>query len=237
MKRFGMLIVLTGVASLWSQSGQPSPQDPDKLIVRWRMQIMQDLQRRGLLSSRSRPTISKIDEVIDKLKPLLPEGTLRIDKVVDDAHKCMWRIHAESMVDETRDYKFIRVWQIQVEKWDDITAAAERMAEMLSTPAVYRHGPLMEGDSPGQLCYHYPDPAMPSEVFVRENVVVALHCSGPLDLRKTPYRSREDRRFVIPDRTSVPGRCTELTSELGLRIDRLIRDALDKRPDPRPKVK
>ena len=226
MKASRILLLLACAAGLSAQPkpiSQPGATDP--YMARWKAWIRQDLIQKHLVPSAGRPVLSDLKGVMDLLKPLLPDGKLLDDSVADDSQKSMRRIHIEALLDETTDYKFLRVWEVAVERWEHSSAAGERMGEMLSTPAVYRPGPR-KGDAPGQICYSVGDGRpWADEVFLRENVVVAIHCMAPVEVQKTPLKPGQDRRSVMPDRTSVPGLCVELGAELG-RIGEHIREAL-----------
>src|SRR5581483_962133 len=102
------------------------------------------------------------------------------------------RVHfqIETTVDETPQTRFVRILEIRLLLDSDGLTAQHRFALSLSTPAIFEAGPV-KGIEPGQLCYHVSDGFGASEIFLRNNVVVSIHCGGPYSLLKRPM-TRED---------------------------------------------
>jgi hypothetical protein len=227
VRTFGTTTALVLLVSAFGQSPTASTARPDpffaELKARHLAEIKQELARKGIVRSTERPLLSDVALVYNPLKPFLPAGRLTAYKFKDPTR--FSSVQIETPLDETANYRFLRVWDVSIERWGDAEAAEDRLAELLCVPAVFKPG-APQGTAPGQLCYRY----RTSEIFIRENVTVAIHCSGPIPLRKTPLGGGEDPRYVIPDRSSAPDLCAELTSDLGLRIDGLIRDHLGQAP-------
>jgi len=219
-------ILYCGVACGQSTNPGPAPEnEPDWLVTRWRARIAQDAAQKHITRSPQDPVLKDLAGLFEEIRPALPDG--RVNKQADVASKKALRLQVQTVLDETPNTRFVRALNLEVEKLEDSPAAQERLVIHLQTPAVYEGGPV-QGPEPGQLCYHSADSGRASEIFIRENLVVALHCIGPVTLPK-PQPGNTDPRRRISERTSVQGFCSEIVAPLALQIDRIIQNRLERR--------
>lgn len=223
----GLLCAAGALAQSAANTSVPADPFMEHLKARWRAQIRQDLAAKGIVRSVGSPTLPDVKGVVDRLMPFLPEGKRPARGFEGDTRNRYSRMHIETPLDETERTRFLRVWDIFISARRDSNAAEERAAELMCTPAIFKRGAL-QGAEPGQLCYSSTAGGGGSEIFIRENVVVRIHCRGPVTVPKIPRERGEDPRNALSERTGVPGLCPELASELGLRIDRLIQEELSK---------
>ena len=111
-----------------------------------------------------------------------------------------------------------------IDRGEGPAEAQQLAARLLSTPVPYHPGPI-HGEEPGQVCYHRSGFNSEHEIYVRNNVVVAVHCEGP-----TPLPKSGDARNYKAEKKSIAGDCTQLTQDLALRIDRMRQLELGKWP-------
>jgi len=189
----------------------------DWLINRWRGRIAQDLKRKHIVRSSDDPIVPTLETVFEGIKPLLPAGKISVDVPKSGAPRTLIRLYVYTILEETEKTRFKRDLEVTVEKWPNAPTVQDRLAEHLRTPAIYESGPV-QGKEPGDLCYHVNNMFGASEIYIRNNVIVALHCMGPTADRKLVGEPAERR--------DVDARCPSTVEVLGLQIDQLIRGAL-----------
>ena len=226
--RLTFLGALACTAYAWAQTtvarGETSA-GPDELELKWRARIAADLKARGVTLPSKGPKLLDLDPVWNTLRPFLPEGK-SFDRIARNGTAKSWKsVHVETLLDQTDKSQFLRVVDVLTERANDPAAAQELLARYLSTPVSYSAGPI-QGSEPGQLCYHLSggDLSFASEVYIRNNVVVALSCDGPI-----AHPKNRDMRHYKAEQTAVPGQCEQLVSDLALRIDGLIQGQLSER--------
>lgn len=212
-----------------AQSPLPSKsRPPDWLEAKWRTRIAQDLQRKGIVRSPEDLTVTDLQPAFNRLKPFLPEGKLILRQPKGDksgSPTTYIDLQVQTTLDETPQTRFVRPLDIIIEKWKDASEAQDRMALHLRTPSIYEAGPT-QGVEPGQLCYHASDGLGASEIYIRANVLVAIHCMEPTAIRKTPPRRGEDPRYVIGERTNISALCPSVVSDLGVHVDQFLLEGL-----------
>jgi hypothetical protein len=216
------------LAGAMAQSPLTKSQPPGWLEARWRTRIAQDLQRKGIVRSRSDPTLTDLRPAFYRLKSFLPEGKLIVGQPKADkagSPITYVELQVETTLDETPRTRFIRPLNIIIEKSKDASEAQDRMAQHLQTQAVYEAGPT-QGVEPGQLCYHISDGFGASEIFTRANVLVAIHCMVPTARRKIPFKPGDDPTSGIGERTNISALCPSLVSDLGVHIDQFLLEGL-----------
>lgn len=226
MKAIRLIFVFLCAACAWPQTLQKTPERetaPDWLESRWRARIAQDLARKGIVRSPQDPAVTDLEPILNGIKAALPQGKLVLASSTGSGPRRFIDLQLQTTLDETAKTRFVRVLDVRVEKWRDGGSIQERLMRHLRTPAVYETGPV-QGAEPGQLCYRMSDSTNASEIFIRANVLVAVHCirstqrKGPFDPRVDPYS--------LSERSSVPTLCSMTTPDLALRIDRLITEQL-----------
>jgi len=234
MIRIGFAVMLAYIAAVSPARAQHSTlserldKENDWLINRWRGQIAQDLKRKQVVRAADDPIVPSLETVFEGIKPLLPAGKLSVDVPKNAAAGSTIRLQVQTTLEETEKTRFVRLLQVIVEKWTDAPTVQDRLAEFLRTPAIYESGPV-QGNEPGELCYHVNNTFGASEIYIRNNVIVALHCSGPTSIRKITRGSKVSVEELARERgedTNENALCPSTVEGLGLQIDQLIRGAL-----------
>ncbi len=180
------------------------------------------------MRSADDPIIPTLETVFEGIEPLLPAGKLIMDVPKSSPAGSTIRLQVQTTLEETEKTRFVRVLQVIVEKWPNAPTVQDRLAEHLRTPAIYEAGPV-QGNEPGDLCYHVSDIFGASEIYIRNNVIVALHCMGPTADRKVARGSKvrvEELARERGEHTNENALCPSTVESLGLQIDQLIRGAL-----------
>ena len=234
MLRIGFAVMLAYIAAVSPACTQRSAlserldKENDWLINRWRGQIAQDLKRKQIVRSADDPIVPTLETVFEGIKPLLPAGKLIVYAPNSGPAGSYIELHVQTTLEETEKTRFVRLLEVTAEKWPNAPTVQDRLAEHLRTPAVYEAGPV-QGNEPGDLCYHLNSMFGASEIYIRNNVIVALHCRGPVADRKAARGSKvrvEELARERGEHTNENAQCPSTVESLGLQIDQLIRGAL-----------
>jgi hypothetical protein len=226
MKAIRLIFMFLCAACAWPQTLQKTPERetaPDWLESRWRARIAQDLARKGIVRSPQDPTVADLGPIFTGIKAALPQGKLVLASTTGSGPHRFIELQLQTILDETEKTRFLRVLDVTVEQWQEAGTVQERLVKHLRTPAIYEASPV-QGPEPGELSYHWKSAGYASEIFIRANVLAAVHCMGSTE-RKTPFNPRLDP-YVRSERSSVPVECSNAVSNLAMHIDRLLEEQL-----------
>jgi hypothetical protein len=205
----------------------------------WRMRVAQDLQRAGVVRTMPGPTLDDLTPILPTVRALFHDVKISWLRPRPKASQAggdgEWEIkgtlnnvqfQTRTTLDETARTRFDRDVDIWIERDSDLADAQDRFALSMATQALYERGGLLPGHDPGELCYHASHSSGAAEIFLRRNLVVRIHCTGPTGHRKLPLQKGEDLKHQIIERTGVRGFCPEVASEAAHRIDELLKQEL-----------